>query len=54
MSAALLQRWIERPDGSSELLKMPLTPEDYLHPQQGTSGCKGNGTGRNAASSQAP
>lgn len=30
---ALLQRWIERPDGSLELLEIPLTPEDFLDPQ---------------------
>jgi Uma2 family endonuclease len=29
----LLQRWIERPDGSLELLERPLTPEDFLNPQ---------------------
>lgn len=28
-----LQRWIERPDGSFELLERPLTPEDFLNPQ---------------------
>ena len=28
-----LQRWIERPDGSLELLERPLTPEDFLDPQ---------------------
>lgn len=29
----LLQRWIERPDGSLELLERPPTLEDYLDPQ---------------------
>lgn len=29
----LLQRWIERPDGSLELLERPLTSEDFLNPQ---------------------
>ncbi len=29
----LLQRWVERPDGSLELLEIPLTPEDFLDPQ---------------------
>ena len=29
----LLQRWIERPDGSFELLERPPTLEDYLDPQ---------------------
>jgi Uma2 family endonuclease len=29
----LLQRWIERPDGSLEFLERPLTPEDFLNPQ---------------------
>jgi Uma2 family endonuclease len=29
----LLQRWIERPDGSFELLERPVTLEDYLDPQ---------------------
>ncbi|HVS00053.1 MAG TPA: Uma2 family endonuclease [Thermoanaerobaculia bacterium] len=28
-----LHRWVERPDGSLELLEMPLTPEDFLDPQ---------------------
>src|SRR5215218_4105252 len=31
----MLQRWIERPDGSLELLERPLTPEDFLDPQLG-------------------
>ena len=30
---ALLQRWVERPDGRLELLEIPLTPEDFLDPQ---------------------
>ena len=30
---ALLQRWVERPDGHLELLEIPLTPEDFLDPQ---------------------
>jgi hypothetical protein len=29
---ALLQRWIERPDGRMELLEIPLTPADFLDP----------------------
>ncbi len=29
----LLQRWVERPDGSNELLEIPLTPELFLDPQ---------------------
>lgn len=29
----LLQRWVERPDGSFELLERPVTLEDYLDPQ---------------------
>lgn len=29
----LLERWVERPDGSLELLEMPLTPEVFLDPQ---------------------
>lgn len=29
---ALLQRWIERPDGSLDLLEIPLTPKDFLDP----------------------
>jgi Uma2 family endonuclease len=29
----LLQRWVERPDGSSELVEIPLTPELFLDPQ---------------------
>lgn len=29
----LLQRWVERPDGSCELLERPVTLEDYLDPQ---------------------
>jgi Uma2 family endonuclease len=32
-SPVILQRWVERPDGSLELLEMPLTPEDFLDPQ---------------------
>ena len=32
-AVVLLQRWIERPDGSLELLERPLTPEDFLNPQ---------------------
>ncbi len=32
-SVVLLQRWVERPDGSLELLEIPLTPEDFLDPQ---------------------
>ena len=32
-SVVLLQRWVERPDGSLELLEMPLAPEDFLDPQ---------------------
>lgn len=30
---ALLQRWVERPDGHLELVEMPLTPELFLDPQ---------------------
>jgi Uma2 family endonuclease len=30
---ALLQRWVERPDGRLELVEMPLTPELFLDPQ---------------------
>src|SRR4029077_4441703 len=29
----LLQRWVERPDGSLELVEIPLTPELFLDPQ---------------------
>jgi Uma2 family endonuclease len=29
----LLQRWVERPDGSFELVERPVTLEDYLDPQ---------------------
>lgn len=29
----VLQRWVKRPDGRSELLEMPLTPELFLDPQ---------------------
>jgi Uma2 family endonuclease len=28
-----LQRWIQHPDGRTELLMWPLTPEDFLNPQ---------------------
>jgi Uma2 family endonuclease len=30
---AVLQRWVERPDGHLELVEMPLTPELFLDPQ---------------------
>jgi Uma2 family endonuclease len=40
-AAVLLQRWIERPDGSLELLERPLTPEDYLNPQRGDKWLQG-------------
>lgn len=30
---ALLQRWMERPDGRLELVEIPLTPEDFLDPK---------------------
>jgi Uma2 family endonuclease len=29
----VLQRWVERPDGSLDLLELPLTPELFLDPQ---------------------
>ncbi len=29
----VLQRWVERPDGSMDLLELPLTPELFLDPQ---------------------
>lgn len=29
----ILQRWVERPDGSFDLLELPLTPELFLDPQ---------------------
>jgi hypothetical protein len=28
-------RWVERRDGRMELRETPLTPEDYLDPQEG-------------------
>ena len=33
--APIVQRWRERPDGSMELLELPLTPELFLDPQIG-------------------
>ncbi|HYU35050.1 MAG TPA: Uma2 family endonuclease [Thermoanaerobaculia bacterium] len=30
---SVLQRWIELPDGSLDLLELPLTPELYLNPE---------------------
>lgn len=38
---ALLQRWVERPDGRMELRETPLTPEDYLDPQIGDTMIQG-------------
>lgn len=37
----LLQRWVERPDGSMELLEKPLTPEEFLDPQSGDKWMQG-------------
>jgi Uma2 family endonuclease len=36
-----LERWIERPDGTLELLSRPLTPEDFLDPQFGDKWVQG-------------
>jgi Uma2 family endonuclease len=32
-TVTILQRWVERPDGSMELLELPLTPELFLNPE---------------------
>ncbi|HEX9944693.1 MAG TPA: Uma2 family endonuclease [Thermoanaerobaculia bacterium] len=37
----LLQRWVERPDGRMELVERPLTPEEYLDPQDGDKWVQG-------------
>jgi len=29
----ILQRWVKRPDGTRELIELPLTPELFLNPQ---------------------
>jgi len=36
-----LLRWVERPDGRMELRETPLTPEDYLDPQEGDTWVQG-------------
>lgn len=42
----LLQRWIERPDGRTELLEIPLTPADFLDPQLEDTMVQGRPHGR--------
>lgn len=34
-SGGFVHRWVEGPDGTSELLELPLTPEYFLDPQVG-------------------
>ncbi|HEX9943300.1 MAG TPA: Uma2 family endonuclease [Thermoanaerobaculia bacterium] len=41
-----LQRVVERPDGTRELLDIPLTPEDFLNPQYGDKWVQGRPHGR--------
>ncbi|HYU35669.1 MAG TPA: Uma2 family endonuclease [Thermoanaerobaculia bacterium] len=36
-----LLRWVERPNGRMELRETPLTPEDYLDPQEGDTWVQG-------------
>jgi Uma2 family endonuclease len=36
-----LLRWVELPDGRMELRETPLTPEDYLDPQEGDTWVQG-------------
>ena len=38
---SLLERWVERPDGTFEQVLRPLTPEDYLNPQMGDKWLQG-------------
>ena len=37
----LLERWVERPDGTTELLNVPLTPKDFLNPRYGDKWLQG-------------
>jgi Uma2 family endonuclease len=41
-----LQRAVRRPDGTVELLDIPLTPEDFLNPQLGDKWVQGRPHGR--------
>ncbi|HYU33375.1 MAG TPA: Uma2 family endonuclease [Thermoanaerobaculia bacterium] len=41
LADSTLLRWVERPDGRLELRETPLTPEDYLDPQEGDTWVQG-------------